>query len=56
VHDPLPDFQRVPVAQRRGYRFPIDCHLTPSAHELLAESLAGCISPLLRASRARATA
>ena len=56
VHDPLPDFQRVPVAARRSYRFPIDCHLTPSAHEVLADSLAGCIEPLLRTSPARASA
>lgn len=56
VHDPLPDFQRVPVSERRAYRFPIDCHLTPSAHEVLADSLARCIEPLLHASSARASA
>lgn len=56
VHDPFPDFQRVPVAERRRYRFPVDCHLTPSAHAVLARSLAGCIEPLLRAAPARATA
>jgi carbamoyltransferase len=56
VHDPLPDFQRAPRAERRRYRFPGDCHLTPSAHELLAVSLAGCIEPILRAASTRASA
>lgn len=56
VHDPLPDFQRAPLEQRRGYRFPIDCHLTPSAHEVLADSLGGCLEEILRATPARASA
>lgn len=54
VHDPLPDFQRVPVAERRDYRFEIDCHLTPSAHEVLAASLARRIGPMCRAGAAGA--
>ena len=48
VH-PLPDFQ---CAARRSYRFPIDCHLTPSAHEVLGASLAACIEPLRHAATA----
>lgn len=45
VHDPLPDFQQVSKEERRGYRFELDCHLTPAAHEVLAHSLARCIGP-----------
>ena len=40
VHDPLPDFWRYTKAERRGFRFERDCHLTPAAHRLMAESLA----------------
>ena len=29
IHDPLPEFHRYPRAQRRGFRFVHDCHLTP---------------------------
>ena len=47
VHDPLGDFQQVSRAERRSYRFEVDCHLTPSAHEVLARSLASCIEPLM---------
>jgi carbamoyltransferase len=56
VHDPLPDFQRAPIAARRRYRFPLDPHLTPEAHEVLGASLAACIEPLRRAAVARARA
>ena len=48
VHDPLPDFQRAPLAERRGYRFELDCHLTPAAHQVLGDSLARVIEPLLK--------
>lgn len=51
VHDPLPDFQRAPMSERRGYRFEVDCHLTPSAHEVLARSLARTVLPLVESSR-----
>lgn len=51
VHDPLSDMQRVPLAERRGYRFQKDCHPTPSAHEVLAKSLARCIGPMLNKSQ-----
>ncbi len=50
VHDPLPDFHRVPAAERRAFRFEHDCHFTPAAHALVAKSLAGCIGPLVDAS------
>lgn len=40
VHDSLPDFHRIPRAERRGFRFPQDVHLTPLGHRVLAESLA----------------
>jgi hypothetical protein len=47
IHDPLADFQQVPRAERRSYRFEGDCHLTPAAHEVLARSLVGCIGPMM---------
>ena len=47
VHDPLPDFHAHPRDERRGFRFENDCHLTTSAHRVLAESLARTIRPLL---------
>ncbi len=48
VHDPLAEFQLVPRAERRSYRFERDCHLTPAAHEVLAHSLAACIRPIIK--------
>ena len=53
LHDPLPDFQRVPIEARRSYRFEMDCHLTPSAHEVLARSLARRIEPFVKAAGIR---
>jgi len=47
IHDPLPDFHRFDTAERRGFRFERDCHLTASAHRVLAESLASAIEPHL---------
>jgi hypothetical protein len=47
VRDPLPDFHRHPPAERRAFRFPFDCHLTPSAHRVLAGFLARCVTPHL---------
>jgi len=47
LHDPLPEFHNFDAATRRGFRFERDCHLTPPAHRLMAESLAARISPLL---------
>ncbi len=43
LHDPLEDFLAHPMDVRRGFRFGSDCHLTPRAHRVLAESLAPCI-------------
>jgi hypothetical protein len=54
VHDPLPDFHAAPLEERRGYRFTVDCHLTPPAHEVLARSLARAVAPLLEPGAARA--
>lgn len=45
IHDPLPAFHRFDAAARRGFRFERDCHLTPPAHRVLAESLATAIQP-----------
>ncbi|HET9234763.1 MAG TPA: SGNH/GDSL hydrolase family protein [Candidatus Eisenbacteria bacterium] len=47
VHDPLSDFLRHTPEERRGFRFEHDCHLTPSAHRVLAESLARSVRPLV---------
>lgn len=55
VHDPLPDFLAHTKAERRAFRFAGDCHLTPAAHRVLAESLARCIEPLCRTGEARAS-
>jgi len=54
IHDPLPAFHRHPRAQRRGFRFVHDCHLTPSAHRVLAESLAHALRALLPVGGSRA--
>jgi hypothetical protein len=54
VHDPLPDFHRYPRAERRGFRFLHDCHLTASAHRVLAQSLAGLLRARLPAPGSRA--
>ena len=47
VHDPLDDFLAHPADARREFRFPEDCHLTPAAHQVLAESLAPRIQELM---------
>jgi hypothetical protein len=47
IHDPLPAFHRFDSAERRGFRFERDCHLTAPAHRVLVESLAGAIEPHL---------
>jgi len=51
VHDPLPDFQRVPRSERRSFRFARDPHYTRAAHRVLAESLAPVIEPLMKKER-----
>jgi carbamoyltransferase len=50
LHDPLDDFRRFPAAERRSFRFEVDCHLTPSAHRVLAESLAPTIRSVIEKS------
>ena len=47
IHDPLPDFHRFDSKKRRAFRFERDCHLTSSAHRVLAESLSNAIEPHL---------
>ena len=47
VHDPLPDLLRHTPAERRAFRFEHDCHLTPAAHRVLAQSLARSVRPLV---------
>jgi lysophospholipase L1-like esterase len=47
IHDPLPDLLEYGPAERRAFRFEVDCHLTPPAHRALAESLARKIAPML---------
>jgi carbamoyltransferase len=47
VHDPLPDLLRYSAAERRGFRFAIDCHPTRAGHRALAESIAGALAPLV---------
>jgi hypothetical protein len=47
LHDPLPDFHRHSSHERRNFRFRRDCHLTESAHRVLAESLAPRLESML---------
>ena len=54
IHDPLPEFHRHTRAQRRSFRFVHDCHLTGSAHRVLAESLAHAVRALLPVGGSRA--
>jgi carbamoyltransferase len=49
LHDPLPDLLQYSAAERRGFRFEKDIHLTPAAHEALAESLAPTVEKSLAA-------
>jgi len=54
MHDPLPDFHRHTRSERRGFRFLHDCHLTASAHRVLAESLARAVRARLPVDGSRA--
>lgn len=47
LHDPLMDFQKYPPAERRGFRFDKDVHLTPAGHAALADSLVPIVQNLL---------
>ncbi len=51
LHDPLDDFCAYSDEERRAFRFEEDCHLTPSAHRVLAESLRAPIETKLAAGR-----
>ena len=48
LHDPLPDFQKYPAAERRAFRFERDVHLTPAGHAALAASLAPVVEKVIR--------
>jgi hypothetical protein len=43
IHDPLDEFLKRPMTERRALRFPLDPHPTLAGHEALAESLAPVI-------------
>lgn len=47
LHDPLEDFHRLPVGERRALRFEHDTHFTRAGHRLLAESLVGPVRAAL---------
>lgn len=47
LHDPLDDLMRYSQAERRGFRFEKDIHLTPQGHRALAESLAPVVTEML---------
>jgi len=49
VHDPLDDLRRHSPEERRAFRFPSDCHLTPAGHRALAGSLAPCLESFMAA-------
>jgi carbamoyltransferase len=47
LHDPLRDFCRVSLEERRKFRFETDPHLTPLGHEAIANSLQHAVGSLL---------
>lgn len=47
LHDPLPDLLAYPKAERRGFRFRTDVHLSSAGHQALATSLAPVVTDLL---------
>jgi hypothetical protein len=48
LHDPLPDLQKYPPAERRTFRFERDVHLTSTGHAALAASLAPTVEKIIR--------
>jgi lysophospholipase L1-like esterase len=48
LHDPLPDFMQYSDEVRRGFRFPIDFHMSAAGHSVLANSLARTVRACLR--------
>jgi lysophospholipase L1-like esterase len=53
LHDPLPDYWRLSMAERKSLRFKTDIHPSPSSHRVLAQSLARCIQPLVMGEKAK---
>ncbi|MBN3752287.1 SGNH/GDSL hydrolase family protein [Paraburkholderia sp. Tr-20389] len=49
VYHVIDDLQRYPAGQRRQLRFRMDCHYTPTAHDLMGRALAKVVAPLIRA-------
>jgi lysophospholipase L1-like esterase len=49
LHDPLPDFHRLPKAERRQLRFGRDIHPTAAWHRVMADSLAPRLESLIAA-------
>jgi hypothetical protein len=47
-HDPLPDFLRLSMSERRNFRYKTDLHPAAGFHRVLAESLVPCVQPLVR--------
>ena len=47
VHDPLPDFWQLPIAERRSFRYKTDIHPGARFHHVLAQSLARAVQPLV---------
>lgn len=52
LHDPLDALRNHSSAERRAFRFKVDCHLTPAGHAALANSLAPTIQRLMAEVRA----
>lgn len=52
IVDSLPEFRKHPMAERRNFRFQRDAHPSPAGHQVLAESLAGAIRPMLERKKA----
>jgi lysophospholipase L1-like esterase len=55
LHDPLPDFHRLPKAERRQLRFGRDIHPTAAWHRVMADSLAPRLEALMRGRPAAAS-
>jgi lysophospholipase L1-like esterase len=47
LHDPLDDLWNASAEERRGFRFPVDTHLSATGHAALAKSLAPAIQRIM---------
>src|SRR5262249_53288934 len=47
LHDPLPDLLAYPAAERRGFRFGKDIHLSRAGHQAVARSLVPAVEAAL---------